>query len=72
MISGQGSSFESHGFGIFVWAAYLCLDLRRKSKAFDGSMLMGVIFYFFLFLCIDYVRMMSMSSSWMPHEYENL
>jgi hypothetical protein len=29
----------------FVWAAYLCLDLSNKSKDFDGSMLMGVIFY---------------------------
>jgi hypothetical protein len=31
--------------GSFVWAAYLCFDMSRISKEFDGSMLMGVIFY---------------------------
>jgi hypothetical protein len=29
----------------FVWDAYLCLDLSSISKDFDGSMLMGFIFY---------------------------
>ena len=45
MESGQWSSLILVVSWSFVWAAYLCLDLSNISKAFDGSMLMGVIFY---------------------------
>jgi hypothetical protein len=45
MISGQWSSSKSRGFEIFVWPTYLCLDLSSRSKALDGSIVMGIIFY---------------------------